>query len=211
MPMNVLLKTLLVIVCLQINHATADVLEEARVALSEVLTSAQADAQPVALLVRHALAPGTGDPVEFSLDDCSTQRNLSAEGRQQAVNMGELFRDSSAGTNIDAISVFSSAWCRCQETAELLQLGPVSTLASLNSFFADMSTRQDQTDQTQEWLLQKLAAVDKATPPHRIFVLVTHQVNITALTGVYPSSGEMVVVRAASPSQLEVVKQIRTD
>ncbi len=71
-------------------------------------------------LIRHSpLAPGTNDPSGFRLDDCATQRNLSAEGRAQAVRIGELFR----ANGIAAADVHSSQWCRCLETATLMKLG----------------------------------------------------------------------------------------
>lgn len=134
-------------------------------------------------IMRHALAPGTGDPAGFDVNVCSTQRNLSGEGRAQARRTGDRFRSN----GIDAASVYSSAWCRCTETAELLKLGPVRVLPSLNSFFQQRSQRQPQTGELKAWL--------QAQPLDKPLVLVTHQVNITALTGVFPSSGEIVVMR----------------
>jgi len=131
-------------------------------------------------IMRHALAPGTGDPAGFDVNICTTQRNLSDEGRAQARRTGVRFRRN----GIDAAMVYSSAWCRCTETAELLKLGPVRVLPSLNSFFQHRSQRQLQTDELKAWL--------QAQPVDRPLVLVTHQVNITALTGVFPSSGEIV-------------------
>src|SRR5688500_16468822 len=74
-----------------------------------------------AALLRHALAPGIGDPAEFRLDDCATQRNLSAAGRDQARAIGERLR----AQGITQAEVYSSQWCRCLETARLLDLGAV--------------------------------------------------------------------------------------
>lgn len=82
-------------------------------------------------IMRHALAPGTGDPRNFDLTDCSTQRNLSEAGREQAKAVGELLRKS----GIEKAGVYSSQWCRCLDTATLLGLGPVTELPALNSFF----------------------------------------------------------------------------
>ncbi len=96
------------------------------------------------VLMRHAIAPGTGDPNEFRLDDCSTQRNLSAEGREQARQAGEQFRK----RKIPIKQVLSSQWCRCLETAKLLNLGEVKPEPALNSFFRDYSTEDIQTAQT---------------------------------------------------------------
>ena len=145
------------------------------------------------VLMRHALAPGTGDPENFSIDDCSTQRNLSDVGRQQARETGEFFRTN----GIDKAEIWSSAWCRCQETAELLSLGKVETLQPLNSFFRRQDRRQPQTRALRDWL----QARSMKTP----LVLVTHQVNISALTGVYPRSGELIFVELTGDSSLNVV------
>jgi phosphohistidine phosphatase SixA len=134
------------------------------------------------VLLRHALAPGTGDPAEFKLSDCATQRNLSAEGRDQAVRIGDQFR---ANGITDAL-VYTSEWCRCRDTAQLLELGKVEPLPVINSFFRNFSRREGQTEGLRDWL--------SGQPLDRAVVLVTHQVNITALTGIYPRSGEGVVI-----------------
>lgn len=134
-------------------------------------------------LVRHAEAPGIGDPPGFRLDDCGTQRNLSAEGRAQAARLGEAFRRE----GIAAAEIRSSAWCRCRDTATGLALGPVQAAPALNSFFGAPGSAGDSTA-----ALRQLIA---GLPPGKPAVLVTHQVNITALTGIYPRSGEMIVVR----------------
>ena len=90
------------------------------------------------VIMRHALAPGTGDPENIDLSKCETQRNLSDRGRQQARETGTLFRNN----GIAAADVFSSAWCRCRDTARLLALGAVETLEPLNSFFGRQDRRQ---------------------------------------------------------------------
>jgi len=150
-------------------------------------------------LLRHAIAPGTGDPEAFTIGDCSTQRNLSEEGRGQAARIGERFR----ANGIETAHVFSSQWCRCRETAELLGLGPVNELPALNSFYQRPENRKPQTEALREWLgKQALSSVH---------VLVTHQVNITALTGVFPSSGELVIVRAPENGDITVIGTIETD
>ena len=150
-------------------------------------------------LLRHALAPGTGDPAHFVLRDCSTQRNLSREGRDQAARIGARF----AANGIGQARVLSSQWCRCLETAKLLGLGPVEELPVLNSFFRRYERREPQTRGLEDWLAGQ--------PLDRPVVLVTHQVNITALTGVYPSSGELVVVRRAEDGALTVLGTIETE
>ena len=132
-------------------------------------------------VMRHALAPGTGDPSGFTLGDCSTQRNLDERGREQARKIGNTFRD----RGIDFDLVLTSQWCRTQETAELLSVGPVVDAPSLNSFFQDFSTRDRQTRETLE-LIQETGGR---------LMLVSHQVNISALTGRGTRSGEVLIIR----------------
>jgi len=145
------------------------------------------DGKAVALL-RHALAPGNGDPVEFNVDDCATQRNLSPEGVAQADRIGALFR----AQGIAHADVYSSQWCRCIDTANELNLGTVIALPLLNSFYQDRSTQRAQTDKLKQWIEKRLEnRSDDTTLPA---VMVSHQVNITSLTNVYPSSGEIVIV-----------------
>lgn len=150
-------------------------------------------------LIRHALAPGFGDPSHFEIGKCATQRNLSDQGRQQATAMGDRFR----AHGIAAARVYSSQWCRCLETAERLALGPVTPLPALNSFFQDFARKETQTRQLQAWLAQQ----DLTQP----LVLITHQVNITALTGVYPASGEMVVIHPTASGQWQVTGRVAMD
>lgn len=91
-------------------------------------------------MIRHALAPGMGDPPEFTLDRRETQRNLSDKGRKQAEHIGALFRTH----GITHARVFSSQWFRCLETAELLGLGPVTPLPALNSFLKPMNSKMSE-------------------------------------------------------------------
>ncbi len=149
-------------------------------------------------LLRHALAPGTGDPAEFAIGDCSTQRNLSDEGRAQARRIGERLR----ANGITAARVFTSKWCRCRDTAAELGFGAARDLPALNSFFRRTERRAPQTRALKDWL----AAQDLSTP----VVLVTHQVNISALAGTYAASGELVIVRPDADGEVEVVGRIAT-
>lgn len=144
-------------------------------------------------MMRHALAPGFGDPDHFRLDDCATQRNLSDEGRAQARALGDRFR----AQGIATARVMSSAWCRCRETAELLGLGRVETLSQLNSFFQEHERRKPQTEILRAWL-----ASTPLTPP---LVLVTHQVNISALAGQGTQSAEVVVIARKPDGSLDVL------
>ncbi len=135
-----------------------------------------------AVFIRHALAPGTGDPSHFSLKDCSTQRNLNEVGRQQAKQIGHAFRNK--GVKVD--KVYTSQWCRCKETAELMGLGKPEELSALNSFFELPQNKEPQMKQLRAFM--KKLAIDNTV------VLVTHYVVIAEYTGAYPSSGEAVVV-----------------
>ena len=143
------------------------------------------------VFLRHALAPGTGDPPSFRLEDCTTQRNLSAEGRTQARGIGEAFRR----RGIPVEKVFSSRFCRCQKTAALA-FGAFEPHPALDSFFAAPARENEQTE-----ALRRLVAEN---PPGRgNLVLVTHQVNITAFTGVSPAAGEMVLAKLSAAGSIE--------
>lgn len=148
-------------------------------------------------IMRHAIAPGKGDPPGFRVGDAATQRRLSDAGRAQARAAGRLLRE--GGVLFDR--VLSSQWDRCMETALLLDLGPVTEEPALNSFFADRSTRAAQTAQ--------VAASLAGLPPGARVMLVTHQVNVTALTGVFPASGEILAIRPAE-GRAEAVARLRT-
>jgi phosphohistidine phosphatase SixA len=147
------------------------------------------------VLLRHAIAPGSGDPAGFRLGDCSTQRNLSPEGRRQAVAIGAAWRRQ--GIRVDR--VLTSRWCRARDTARLLRLGPVTAYPALDSSFtvsADIAR-------------QRTSQVRRLIASHRgksgVLVLVGHQVNITAVTGIAPVSGGAVVVKARAHGSLRVV------
>lgn len=152
----------------------------------------------IVTLLRHAQAPGVGDPATFTLADCATQRNLSEAGRRQARRLGELLR----AVGVRDAEVRSSQWCRCIETARLLAVGSVQTAPYLNSFFAGRGDEAASTQALRAAVLQKLDS-------RRPMLLITHQVNITALTGVTPSEGEVVFVRATAAGGIEVVARVR--
>lgn len=135
------------------------------------------------VLMRHATTnPGVGDPPGFRLDDCSTQRVLSDAGRDQAKAIGAALREK----GVKAGRILTSAWCRCVDTAELMGLGPVEVFEPLNSFFGRSTEAERQTES-----VRKLIADWKGPGT---LMLVTHQVNVTALTDIFPASGEMVVI-----------------
>lgn len=136
------------------------------------------------ILIRHAATvPGTGDPPGYRLEDCASQRNLSDAGRTEAKRLGEILRE----RNVPIGDVRSSLWCRCLDTARLA-FGKVQAWAPLNSFFDTPGMSAPATAA----LRQHLAALK---PGRDNLVLVTHQVNISALTGVHPAMGEMVILR----------------
>lgn len=146
--------------------------------------------------MRHALAPGNGDPDNFTLGDCSTQRNLSEGGRRQARRTGDAFR----ANGIADASVYSSQWCRCAETAELLKLGEVTPLPALNSVY-----RRSERKEVQLKVLRKeIASMQlKGT-----VVMSTHHSIIVALVGASPRSGEIVVVKRADDGDLSLLGKI---
>jgi phosphohistidine phosphatase SixA len=171
-------------------HLTAACLLVRRRAIADELTG-RLRAGGLVLLMRHARTePGTGDPPGFCHDDCSTQRNLDAAGRAQARAIGERLR----ALRVPVGRVLSSRWCRCRETAELLGVGPVDHLAPLDSFFEDRARREEQR-------AGMLGFIRAWRGPGNA-VLVTHQVNVTAVADVYPRSGEIVVLTAEVEPEL---------
>ena len=146
-----------------------------------------------ALLMRHAQAPGTGDPAGYNLADCSTQRNLDAAGRKQAVRTGEWLRLQ----GVAGAQVLSSPWCRCKETAALLGFDAVVTEPALGSFFDTPQRAQQFTEGLQARLAQ--AGPSKGT---KALVLVTHHVNILDYMGENVGSGDMVLVHFDAKGKL---------
>lgn len=147
-------------------------------------------------LFRHATAPGADDPPGMRLGECSTQRNLDEAGRAQARRIGEAFR--AEGVAVGA--VLASRWCRAAETADLAFPGLARAEPAFDSFFADRAEGPARTARARRLLL------DWSGPG--ALVALTHQVNITALTGAVPSSGEGVVLRR-SGGDLVVVGRVR--
>jgi phosphohistidine phosphatase SixA len=150
------------------------------------------------VLMRHAIAPGGGDPPGFRLGDCRTQRNLSAEGRTQAKQIGRQFRQE----RVPIAGVLNSRWCRAAQTARLLNLGrPVADLALDSVFTASAQVASNKQKQTERLIIR-----------HRnnpgVLILVGHQANIIDITGIAPASGGAVVVRADAQGRIRVVGQI---
>ena len=138
------------------------------------------------IFMRHALAPGIGDPNNFKIGDCSTQRNLNETGIAQAVLIGKQLKKNSIQFN----KIYSSQWCRCYQTATLLGLGKVHEFAGLNSIFQNFVSRRE----TLQKLEQKLSEISL----NKLVIFVTHQVNIQAITKKNVASGEMVAFNTST-------------
>lgn len=152
------------------------------------------------LLMRHAATnPGIGDPPQFNLQDCQTQRNLSASGKAQAARIGK--RVTERGIPISA--VLSSRWCRCLDTARLT-FGSVTPEPALDSFFGERSA------QGQQQTAAIRARIQSFSGPGNL-VMVTHQVNITALTGEYPAEGEIFITRPGAQGALQWIGRLMPD
>jgi len=148
------------------------------------------------ILVRHAITtPGVGDPPGMRLDDCTTQRNLTDQGRSHARRLGEAFR--ARGIAVDR--VLSSPWCRCLETARLA-FGPPETWAALSNLFGRPEQRAEQVRQ-----MQAIAAERRRGGN---VVLVTHGSTIAALTGINPQTAEMVVVTPQGDGRFAVAGRL---
>ena len=118
------------------------------------------------LLMRHADAPGYGDPAGYVIGQCPTQRNLGDYGKKQAKAVGSWLR----GQGVSKAQIFSSPWCRCSDTAQLLDLGSVRMEASLGSFFDDMSLEKKQTKELEQLIKSEL---DKQSKLPIIRLLIT--------------------------------------
>ena len=143
--------------------------------------------------MRHALAPGFGDPENFKIDDCSTQRNLSQDGINQARKIGSQFKK----YNIKFNRVYSSFWCRCFETVRSMGIKNFELHSGLNSFFQNHSSKKE--------VLKKLndliSSLDKKKGP---YLFVTHYVVIGSYTNIFPDSGGMVVYDLTSKINYEL-------
>lgn len=133
------------------------------------------------ILIRHSDAPGTGDPANFNINDCKTQRNLSSTGIEQAKRMGEFFMKN----NIPFEKVYSSEYCRCKDTAKYA-FKNFETFSGLNSTFADPSKTPVYIKRTKEFI-EKL---DK----NKNYIFVAHHTTIQGLVDKFANSGEMIIV-----------------
>ena len=151
------------------------------------------------LLMRHTLAPGIGDPANYSLQDCKTQRNLNSEGKSQAVFVGEWLKKQ----GVKNAEVHSSVWCRCKDTATLLNFGEYKVEPALASFFDDMSKAKESNLKLQRFIAGKIKSKgDKA------LIMVTHHVNILEFMGENIASGDMVLAKVNPKGELISYKLI---
>ena len=132
--------------------------------------------------MRHALAPGFGDPENFKLDDCSTQRNLSNDGINQAREISKKFTK----YDVKFTKVYSSYWCRCYETVKSMGLKNYQLHAGLNSFYQNHANK----NQVIKDLKHLISSLDKKRGP---YLLVTHYVVIGSYTQIFPDSAGIVV------------------
>jgi phosphohistidine phosphatase SixA len=145
------------------------------------------------LLMRHALAPGVGDPAGYKLQDCKTQRNLDAKGREQAQRTGQWLRAQGVKESL----VFSSAWCRCTETAEKLGFASPVLESSLNSFFDDMRQGPQSNASLQAFIAGQLKSKGR-----KALILVKHHVNIAEFMGENVGSGDMVLAKVSPQGKI---------
>jgi broad specificity phosphatase PhoE len=149
------------------------------------------------LMIRHALAPGSGDPANFRIGDCTTQRNLDERGRDQARNIGDWLRTK----GIDSARVYSSQWCRCLETAKLLEMGSVTELPALNSFYELTENREPNLKALRKFIAEQ--------PSNGVLIiLVTHFVTISAIANESVSSGGGVLFKLNEDEPYEVVGRL---
>jgi len=150
-------------------------------------------------LIRHASAPGpAGDPADYKLDDCATQRNLSEQGRAEARALGERFRTQ----RVKVGKIVSSQWCRCQQTAELMNIGPVEVAPTFNNAFVLNAMRDELTAGARSTI--------GAWRGPGTMVAITHGQNIMAMLGIHPREGEVIVVAPdpASENKMRLIGRI---
>ena len=134
------------------------------------------------IFIRHAYAPGSGDPDNFNINDCNTQRNLSDVGKKQAYKIKNFFIENKIENNV----VFSSEWCRCKETASLA-FGKFKTKKFLNSFYSSKFAKNRVKQ------IRDLKRYVQNFDNDKNLVLVTHYVVISEVLDYAPSSGEIVI------------------
>lgn len=157
----------------------------------------QMNAGGVVLMIRHAVAPGIGDPDNFKLDDCATQRNLDQQGREQARAIGEWLR----ARGIENVKLYSSQWCRCLETARLMDLGTVTSLPALNSFFERPEDREPNLSALRNFIRDNIK-------PGELMIMVTHQVTISGISEKWTDSGHGKLLRSDQAGGIELLGEL---
>ena len=152
----------------------------------------------VVLALRHALAPGTFDPPQFKPGDCSTQRNLSDEGRTQARRIGQWFKT----RGLQPSRVRSSPWCRCMDTATLA-FGAADAWAALGS-----PRGASETTNAKSLADLRRAVVDAGAQRGRFEVWVTHMFVLSDLVGAGAGLGEGLVLKADSAGAIQVLARL---
>ena len=147
------------------------------------------------VFIRHAIAPGNGDPNNFDINDCSTQRNLNKDGIEQSKKIGKLFKD----YKIPIDKVLSSEWCRCKDTAKYA-FENFTTFNALNSFY-DENYAANETKQ-----INDLKKFIKNWDSDKNLVFVTHYVVISSILNVGSSSGEIII----TDKNLNIIGSITT-
>ena len=148
------------------------------------------------IFIRHSIAPGGGDPENFSLNDCSTQRNLSKKGIEQSKQIGEFFKKN----KVIISKVLSSQWCRCKDTA-------FHAFGKYEEFFALNSTFQIKFSGNSKKQAEALKNFVKKWDGKGNIIFVTHYVIILKHTNYAPSSGELVI----TDKNFNVLSTLRTD
>ena len=151
------------------------------------------------LMIRHANAPGFGDPATVKIGDCSTQRNLDEDGRIQAIKIGEWLKSH----EIKPSAIYSSQWCRCLETARLLDLGSVKAFPALNSFYQMTQNKEPNLINLKQFFAEQ-------TPENDIIIMVTHHVTIGAITGKNVAPGDGILLKLKPSAPYEFVSVVTT-
>ena len=147
------------------------------------------------IFIRHALAPGGGDPEHFDINDCSTQRNLNTDGINQSKLIGEFF----IKNKIKIDKILSSEWCRCKDTARYA-FNNYDTLSALNSFYSPKFAKNEKKQ------IEELKNFIQNWKSKKNLVLITHYVVISSILNIGVSSGEIVI----SNKNFEILGSIET-
>ena len=145
------------------------------------------------IFLRHAIAPGFGDPDNFEINNCDTQRNLDQAGKKQALKIGKYLKEQKIKFN----EILTSEWCRCKETAIKMNIGKWKTFSGLNSFFQNHANKNKVLDQ----LNTKLNKLKK----NNLTLMISHQVVIFEITGIATKSGGLVLYNTNSKKTTEII------